>query len=106
MHGGLLPDPAFLPACRTNHGAAAFLARPPFSTGTFCVDCRCSENPVAPRDWDKILQNNHVIVMTPQSYLNLLDGGYAHLDCIDILVGRVNFSLKGGCMPVDLPMQL
>jgi hypothetical protein len=41
---------------------------------------------VAPREWDGVLRGNHVLVMTPQLLLNLLDGGHAHFDRIDLLV--------------------
>ena len=59
---------------------------PPFSKGTYKVDCRCGENPLNPREWEGVLRSTHVLVMTPQSLLNLLETGHAHMDQINLLV--------------------
>lgn len=49
-----------------------------------------------------LLQEHHVVVMTPQTFLNALDSGYVHVDDLALLVsrgrpgGRVGF-----CQPVQ-----
>lgn len=81
--------------------AAAFLSTRPFSAGTFYVDCRCGENPVTPAEWPGVLAANHVLVMTAQSLLNLLDSGHAHFDRIALLVCVLN-GLRAGWVAGEL----
>ncbi|EFN54011.1 hypothetical protein CHLNCDRAFT_58365 [Chlorella variabilis] len=65
---------------------AVFLSYPSFSSGALRATGRTSDNPVAPRDWQRLLEDNHVVVMTPQLFLNMLNAGAAHFHQISLLV--------------------
>ncbi|KAI7838087.1 hypothetical protein COHA_008096 [Chlorella ohadii] len=66
--------------------AAAFCGHPSFGPRGFGVGCFTSDNPIAPRDWRKTLQEYHVVVLTPQILVNALDAGEAHFSQIALLI--------------------
>ncbi|KAI7843234.1 hypothetical protein COHA_003068 [Chlorella ohadii] len=66
--------------------AGVFLAVPAFKDGMFRVACRAGDNSLPPRDWHKTLEDNHVLVLTTQCFLNALNAGEAHCDQLALLV--------------------
>jgi ERCC4-related helicase len=66
--------------------AGFFLAAPSFSNGTFRVTCRAGDSTLPPEHWSRVLKEHHVLVMTPQAFLNVLNSGYAHMDDLALLV--------------------
>ena len=68
--------------------AGAFLRCPSFADQTLRVGCFTGDAPVNAQSWPSELQKNHVLVMTPQLLLNVLDAGAASFEQIHLLVRR------------------
>ncbi|KAL0044320.1 hypothetical protein WJX82_011427 [Trebouxia sp. C0006] len=50
------------------------------------VACFSSENPISGRQWPSAIKANHVLVMTVQALLNMLEDGNATLQAFDLMV--------------------
>ncbi len=53
------------------------------------VACFSSENPISGRQWPSAIQANHVLVMTVQALLNMLEDGDATLQAFDLMVSQL-----------------
>ncbi|KAA6429036.1 MAG: retinoic acid inducible I [Trebouxia sp. A1-2] len=50
------------------------------------VACFSSKNPISGRQWPSAIKDNHVLVMTVQALLNMLEDGDATLQAFDLMV--------------------
>ena len=53
------------------------------------VACFSSENPISGRQWPSAIIANHVLVMTVQALLNMLEDGDATLQAFDLMVSQL-----------------
>ena len=56
------------------------------------VACFSSENPISGRQWPSAIKANHVLVMTVQALLNMLEDGNATLQAFDLMVSQLAVS--------------
>lgn len=53
------------------------------------VACFSSKNPISGRQWPSAIKDNHVLVMTVQALLNMLEDGDATLQAFDLMVRQL-----------------
>ena len=61
------------------------------------VACFSSESPISGQQWPSAIKDNHVLVMTVQALLNMLEDGDATLQAFDLMVSQLAVASSYPC---------
>jgi len=61
------------------------------------VACFSSESPISVQQWPSAIKDNHVLVMTVQALLNMLEDGDATLQAFDLMVSQLAVASSYPC---------